>query len=96
MLGKIVTVSAAVGVLSGVSVPTERYKMATLNGEDFYQFEVSGASQEFYDVQLAHWGNHMCPDGYRVSDAGLAADDADAFRDNTWVKVTVACPTQSG
>ncbi len=89
---KIISLSLAFGFVSSYSVPTDRYKVGTENGENYYAFEVNGATDEFYDTQLSHWGEHMCPQGYRVADKRLDSVRHGALRTDAWYEVTIACP----
>lgn len=89
---KIIALTLAVGAAGSYSVPTERYKTSTANGEDYFTFEVNGATDEFYTTQLSHWGNHMCPQGYRVAEKRLTAVRESALRTDKWYDVTIACP----
>ena len=90
---KVIALSVAVGAVGSYSVPTDRYKTDSAAGEDFYTFEINGATEEFYNTQLAHWGNHMCPQGYRVAKARLDKVQESALRTDKWYEITIACPT---
>ena len=89
---KVIALSLALGAVGSVSVSPDRYKVSTENGEDFYAFEVNGATDEFYNTQLSHWGNHMCPQGFRVKESRLDAERESALRTDKWYAVTIACP----
>jgi hypothetical protein len=64
-----------------------------MDGEDYFAFEVNGATDEFYDTQLAHWGQHTCPQGYRVADKTLVSEQNSALRTDKWFEITIACPS---
>ena len=89
---KVIALSLALGAVGSVSVSPDRYKVGTENGENFYAFEVNGATDEFYNTQLSHWGDHMCPQGYRVMDSNLERIQDTALRTDKWYAVTIACP----
>ena len=89
---KVVILSLALGTAGSYSVPADRYQVGSKNGEDFYSFEVNGATDEFYETQLAHWGNHMCPNGYRVTKSELSSVRHSALRTDKWYDITIACP----
>ena len=89
---KILALSLILGTAGTFSVPADRYQVGVENGEEFYAFEVNGATEEFYNTQLNHWGNHMCPQGFRVAESYLASTRHSALRTDKWYDVTIACP----
>ena len=94
MFRNLVGLSLAAGLLTACVATPENTFVGTKNGENYYAYYVNGASKKAYDMQLNHYGNQICPQGFRVADSKLEAQRMTSYSMDRFFKITIACPAR--